>query len=70
MFPFSYGILEILDHVTATMTWDPDPRDPGSRTEKFLLDPGDPGSSMSKMSWNLSDRGSYQTIMSLYFEHP
>ena len=42
IFSFSHGILEILDLVTTTFSWDP--RDPGSRTKIFcwileILDP-------------------------------
>ena len=65
MFSFSLGILEILNPVTATWSWDP--KDPGSRAEKILLDPGDPGFSLGKLSWDLADLGSY-TAMSLCLE--
>ena len=56
----------MLDHVTATLPWDP--RDLGSRTENILLDPMDPGSGLSKLSWDPADLRSYTTIISLYFD--
>ena len=47
-FPFSRGMLEILFHVTATLSWDH--RDLGSETEKMWLDPADPESCYGKLS--------------------
>ena len=65
IFSFSHGILEILDPVMATLSWDP--RDLGSRTEKILLDTGDPGSSLRELSWDLADFG-FCTTVCHYFE--
>ena len=68
MFTFSCGILEILDPVTATLSWDP--RDLESQTERMLLDPGNHESCLGKLSWDFVDLGSCTTIMPLYLKDP
>ena len=66
-FSLSRGILDILDHVSGTLSWYP--RDLGSKTEKILLDPRDPGLGKIVMgscgSWMLNN--SYVSGSRRYF---
>ena len=66
--PFCRVIVEILDPVTSTLSWDS--RDLWSRTEKMLLDPESPWSYLAELSWDHADPEFCTTIMSLDLQNP